>query len=70
MNPSSVPSTSSTVKAEDPPIRAVNKGTDKSLYPTLGNLDEAIQYAETQLPIVSRNQLVSVLSTIHNTVKG
>lgn len=47
-----------------PPLRAVHMG----LFPTLGSLQEAIDLADSKLPITSRNELVAILMTYHNTL--
>ena len=47
-----------------PRLRAVRM----SLFPTLNNLDEAMQYAQSKFPDSSRNDLYSVLMTYQNTL--
>jgi len=39
-----------------------------SLYPTMGTLQEAIDLAESKLPINHKNDLVGMLYTYHNTL--
>ena len=45
------------------PIRAV----PFTLFPTLGNLQEVIDLAESKLPITNKNELFALLYTYHNT---
>lgn len=47
-----------------PHIRAV----PLALFPTLGSLQEVFDYAESKLPITSKNELNSLLFTYHNTL--
>lgn len=39
-----------------------------ALYPTAGSLDEVVSLGESQLPIMDKNTLVSLLMTYHNTL--
>lgn len=47
-----------------PPIRAVAM----NLFPCMGSLREVHEWAESQLPITSKNDLVAVLGTFQNTL--
>ena len=47
-----------------PPLRAVPSG----LFPTLGSLNEVVDLADSKLPIVNRNELISLLMIYHNTL--
>lgn len=47
-----------------PTLRAVHKG----LYPTMGSLQEVIDFGNSKLPISSRNELFSLLMAYHNTL--
>lgn len=39
-----------------------------TLFPTMGSLQEVVDLAESKMPITSRNELVSLLMTYHNTI--
>lgn len=47
-----------------PPIRAVGM----ALFPTMGSLQEVMDFAESKLPIANKNELSSLLYTYHNTL--
>ena len=47
-----------------PPIRAV----PMALFPTLGSLQEVHDLADSKLPILTKNELSSLLNTYHNTL--
>ena len=47
-----------------PLLRAVPMG----LFPTLGSLQEVIDFADSKLPITDKNELFSLLMTYHNTL--
>lgn len=49
---------------QQPPLRAVPMG----LFPTMGSLQEVLDYAETKVPVTSRNDLYALLMTYHNTL--
>lgn len=38
------------------------------IYPTLGSLQEVIDLADSKLPVITRNEMVSLLATYHNTL--
>lgn len=38
------------------------------LYPTMGSLQEVVDFADSKLPIINRNDLVSLLMTYQNTL--
>jgi hypothetical protein len=38
------------------------------LFPTLGSLQEAVDFAESRLPITDKNALFSLLMIYHNTL--
>lgn len=38
------------------------------LFPTLGSLQEVVDLADSRLPIMSKNELTSILFTYHNTL--
>lgn len=40
----------------------------QALFPTLGSLQEVLDLAESRLPIMDRNTLVTLLGTHHNTL--
>lgn len=40
----------------------------QSLYPTMGTLQEVMEFAESKLPIISKNELTTLLMTYHNTL--
>lgn len=46
------------------PLRAQAMG----VYPTLDSLQDAIELAESKLPITSKNELMAILMTYHNTL--
>lgn len=39
-----------------------------SLYPTMGSLQEVIDFAKAQLPITNENTLMSIIGSYHNTL--
>lgn len=39
-----------------------------SLFPAMDSLDEALAFAESRLPVMNKNELVSVLCIYHNTL--
>ena len=47
-----------------PLLRAV----PMALFPTLGSLQEVVDFAESKLPITDKNELFSLLMTYHNTL--
>lgn len=47
-----------------PPLRAV----PMVLFPTMGSLQEVVDYADAKLPISSKNELCSLLMIYHNTL--
>lgn len=47
-----------------PPLRAV----PMALFPTLGSLQEVVDFADSKLPITDRNDMFSLLMTYHNTL--
>jgi len=55
---------SSSPSTNEPQLRAVPLG----LFPTLETLKGAVDYADSLLPITSRNQLIGVLAVYHNTL--
>lgn len=38
------------------------------LFPTLGSLQEVVDFADSKLPITDRNEMFSLLMTYHNTL--
>lgn len=38
------------------------------LFPTMGSLEEVIDFAESKLPITNRNDINALLMTYHNTL--
>ena len=38
------------------------------LFPTMGSLQEVVDYADSKLPITSKNEICSLLFTYHNTL--
>lgn len=53
-----------TSQVVQPPVRAAAM----NLYPVMGSLREVLEWAEGQMPITSKNQLLAVLGTYHNTL--
>ena len=49
---------------QQPPLRAVQM----ALFPTLGSLQEVVDFAESKLPITDKNEMFSLLMTYHNTM--
>jgi len=47
-----------------PHIRAVHMG----LFPTLGSLQEVFDLADSKVPVISKNEMFSLLATYHNTL--
>lgn len=39
-----------------------------SVFPTLNSLQEVVTLAETKIPVINRNELLSILFTYHNTL--
>ena len=39
-----------------------------ALFPTLGSLQDVVDFAESKLPIMDKNDLFSLLMTYHNTL--
>lgn len=39
-----------------------------TLYPTMNSLDEVVELAKSKAPGISRNDLISLLMTYHNTL--
>jgi hypothetical protein len=38
------------------------------LFPTLGSIQEVVDFSESKLPITDKNELFSLLMTYHNTL--
>lgn len=38
------------------------------LFPTMSSPEAVLEYAESQLPIIDKNTIVSLLMTYHNTL--
>lgn len=51
-------------KGLEPHIRAV----PMALFPTMGSLKEVMDFAESKLPITTKNELSALLKTYHNTL--
>jgi len=49
---------------QQPPLRAV----PMALFPTLGSLQEVVDFSESKLPITDKNEMFSLLMTYHNTL--
>lgn len=47
-----------------PTLRAV----PMILFPTMGSLQEVVDYADSKLPIINKNDLCSLLMVYHNTL--
>ena len=47
-----------------PQLRAV----PMDLFPTMGSLQEVVDYGESKLPITNKNELYSLLMIYHNTL--
>lgn len=39
-----------------------------ALFPTLGSLQEVVDFADSKLPITDRNEMFSLLMTMQNTL--
>jgi len=39
-----------------------------TLFPTMGSVQDVIDYAESKLPINTKNDVVTLLGTYHNTL--
>lgn len=50
--------------SSQPPLRAV----PMVLFPTMGSLQEVIDYGDSKLPITSKNDLCSLLFVYQNTL--
>lgn len=61
MSPSSTKPTCST-----PAVPLLPK--PQGLFPTLGSLQEVHDLAESRLPILNKNDIVTLLGTYHNTL--
>jgi hypothetical protein len=44
------------------------KAVEQSLFPTLGSLNEAVELAESKVPVNCKNEMHSLLMTYHNTL--
>jgi len=53
-----------TVTSLKPHIRAV----PMNLFPTMNSLNEVIEYADSTLPVASKNMMFVLLMTYHNTL--
>jgi hypothetical protein len=51
-----------------PPLRAVPMVGAMPLFPTMGSLQEVVDYADSKLPITNKNEICSLLATYHNTL--
>ncbi len=51
-------------KALEPHLRAVPMG----IFPTMGSLQEVVDYADSKVPVTSSNELCSLLMIYHNTL--
>lgn len=47
-----------------PPIRAV----PLMLFPAMSSLNEVVTYATSKVPVISHNEMFSLLMTYHNTL--
>lgn len=47
-----------------PPLRAA----PMTLFPTMGSLQEVVDYADSKLPLITKNELYSLLMSYHNTL--
>lgn len=47
-----------------PPLRAV----PMALFPTFQSLQDVVDYADSKLPITSKNEVCSLLAVYHNTL--
>lgn len=52
----------------NPTQTAALRAVPMSLFPTMGSLQEVVELAESKMPITSRNELISLLYTYHNTM--
>ena len=51
-----------TVTLSTNPVIAMN------IYPTLGSVQEVVELANSKLPVVSQNEMYSLLMTLQNTL--
>lgn len=51
-------------QVRQPALRPVPMG----VFPTMGSLQECVEYADSKLPITDKNELFSLLMTYHNTL--
>lgn len=49
---------------QQPPLRAV----PMTLFPSMDNLDQAVSYCKSQLPIEDQSKLFGLLMVYHNTL--
>lgn len=59
LSPPSIPETKVTVSVRPVPM---------PVYPTFTSLQDVLDYSESKLPILGRNDLKSILFTYHNTL--
>ena len=45
-----------------------NRLDPRQLFPTLGSLNEVIDYADSKVPVTSKNEMYSLLMIYHNTL--
>ena len=53
-----------TINTEEPVLRPVSM----NVFPTMGSLQEVIDFAESRLPINSKNEVTTLLFIYHNTL--
>ena len=46
----------------------VTKPVPLSLFPTMDSIGEVVTFAESKLPICSKNEVITLLGTYHNTL--
>jgi hypothetical protein len=59
---------SETTKQDEANVHPALRPVHLGLFPTMDSLDSVLDMALSQMPIMSPNQLVTVLMTYHNTL--
>lgn len=56
------------LKSPNNPVMPVTKPVPLTLFPTLDSVQDVLDLAESKLPISSKNEMVTLLGTYHNTL--
>ena len=50
------------------PIKPLLRAVPMALFPTMGSLQDVLDLAESRLPICTKNDVITLLGTYHNTL--